>query len=67
MSEMKDYILLIHDDIPERGPNAQALDWAPYFDKLRESSCFVGGSAVGRGVCLKKGGPAPKVTEHIDG
>ncbi len=64
---MKDYILLMHDDVPERGPNAESLDWLSYFDKLRESGCFVGGSAMGGGVCLKKGDPAPKVTEHVTG
>ena len=64
---MNDYILLMHNDLPERGRHEQPLDWGPYLAKLRESGCFGGGSAMGGGVCLKKSGAAPGLTAHLVG
>jgi hypothetical protein len=59
---MAEYILLMHDD---------ALDdetaWEPYLQRLKESGCFQGGSAIGDGICARKNGAAPPVTAHLTG
>ncbi len=64
---MNEYILLMHDDVPERGTDAPPLDWAPYFGKLRASGRFCGGSAIGEGTCFRKNGSAPPATRHLSG
>ena len=59
---MAEYILLMHDD---------ALDdenaWEPYLQRLKESGCFQGGSAIDEGICARKNGAAPPVTAHLTG
>ena len=52
---MNDYILLMHDDVPEQGQQEPPLDWQLYLANLRDSGCFSGGSSIGEGVCLTPG------------
>jgi len=59
---MPDYILFMHDDAL-----GAEQDWEPYLRKLRLSGCFEGGSAIGRGLCLRKRGTPPEVTAHRTG
>jgi hypothetical protein len=55
---MADFILLMHDDDDA---------WAAYLQRLEDSGCFAGGSAIGDGVCARKTGAAPDVTAHLAG
>ena len=61
---MPDYLLLMHND-PARA--ADDSDWATYIERLARTGAFRGGSAIGNGLCKRKSGPAPPVTEHIGG
>jgi hypothetical protein len=63
---MNDYILLMHNDVPEdrRRPSNE---WPTYFAKLREVGAFQGGSSIGDGLCVRKGGAAPEITGYIGG
>jgi hypothetical protein len=61
-TDMAEYILLMHND---------ALDdekaWEPYIQRLKQTGCFEGGSAIGDGVCARKSGATPSVTAHLTG
>jgi hypothetical protein len=59
---MADYILLMHDDAGD-----EVFDWEPYIRRLKQDGCFEGGSAIGAGVCARKSGRVPAVTEHLAG
>lgn len=59
---MKDYLFLMHVGTKPAGDA-----WGPYLAKLRESGCFQGGSAMGDGVCVSRGGTAPEITRHLAG
>lgn len=66
---MKEYLLLMHGDVfggdaveEERGEA-----WEAYLSKLQQVGAFQGGSAIGGGVCLTKGGTPPGITEQIVG
>jgi hypothetical protein len=59
---MNDFILLMHGGTQTRG-----ADWAPYFAKLREGGFFEGGSSIGGGACVRKGGQGPEITRHLAG
>jgi hypothetical protein len=59
---MADYIFLMHDDSTRDDEG-----WEPYLRKLQQAGVFQGGSAIGDGVCPRKGrSPAP-VTVHLAG
>jgi hypothetical protein len=62
---MNDYMLLMHDDAPAQ--SRPGRDWAAYFSWLRGLGVFQGGSAIGGGVCLRKGGEAAGITAAIAG
>jgi hypothetical protein len=61
---MNDYILLMYNDVPEGRPGHE---WPLYFAKLREADAFQGGSSIGGGLCMRKGGTVPEITGHIGG
>ena len=61
---MNDYIFFMHDDVPSH--TDPALEWGPYFEKLRAAGAFQGGSAIGGGVCASKRGSAA-LTAHLSG
>jgi hypothetical protein len=63
---MNDYILLMHNDVPE-GERRPDDAWAAYFAKLREAGVFQGGSSIGDGVCVSKTATTGDVTRHISG
>src|SRR5262245_66014499 len=60
--EMAEYIFLMHDDAIS-SDNA----WGPYIQKLQQGGFFEGGSAIGDGVCARKGGAPASVTAHLTG
>jgi len=60
---MAEFILLMHDD----SAGGDANSWEPYLQRLKESGAFEGGSAIGEGICARKGGTVPSVTSHLTG
>jgi hypothetical protein len=62
VTDMAEYIFLMHDD---------ALDdekaWESYVQRLKQSGCFQGGSAIGAGLCARKNGTVPSLTAHLTG
>ena len=61
---MPDYILFMHNDVAD---GSRPLEWATYLEKLSSNGQLRGGSAIGSGLCLRRGGAAPPVTDHITG
>src|SRR4029078_8205799 len=64
-ADMNDYILLMYNDVPE-GRRRPSHEWSAYFAKLREAAAFQGGSSIGGGLCVRKGGGGPQTSGHID-
>jgi len=60
---MADYILFMHDDALTDDPNG----WDAYLQTLKQNGVFEGGSAIGRGICMRKGAAAPDITKHLAG
>jgi|SRR5215469_10745445 len=60
---MAEFILLMHDDVGAYDESA----WGPYFQTLRKSSRFDGGSVIGEGLCARKSGVIPGITKHLAG
>jgi len=61
---MADYLLLMHGDATDERAEA----WPAYFDSLAAKGCLRGGSAIGAGVCVRKGAaPPPPVSAHLTG
>ena len=60
---MAKYIFLMHDDSSPYDESA----WAPYLRRLEENGSFEGGSAIGDGICARKGRTVPSVTSHLTG
>ncbi len=61
---MNDYILLMHGDATDKTSDAQ---WTDYFKMLAETGRFNGGSAIGKGVSLRKLGVSTDITDAIVG
>ncbi len=61
---MTDYIMLMHNDVAD---DTSVLAWAPYLEKLRSAGLLQGGSAIGSGFCMRRGGAIPPITDHIAG
>jgi hypothetical protein len=59
---MPEYILLMHDDA-----SSSDDDWGPYIEKLQRVGCSEGGSAIGDGICARKGGASAALTAHLTG
>ena len=58
---MAEYIFLMHGDADDEG------SWETYLQTLKKTGSFEGGSAIGDGICVRKQGAAPSVTEHLTG
>ena len=59
---MADFIYLMHEAEP-----ADPAAWQAYIDGLNDKGVLRGGSAIGKGVCLKRDGHAPPISSHIVG
>jgi hypothetical protein len=59
---MAEYIFLMHDDAAD-----DETAWGSYIQRLKQSGCFQGGSAIGDGICACKTGAEPSVTAHLTG
>ena len=64
---MNDYILLMHDDVPDAGRAASRSGWDAYIAQLASSGRFDGGSSIGAGVCLRKDGLPPPIGSPLTG
>ncbi|MES2180018.1 MAG: YciI family protein [Gemmatimonadota bacterium] len=63
---MNDYIFFMHDDVPD-GRRRPVDEWEAYFASLRAVGAFLGGSAIGDGMCISKAGATAPVTRHLGG
>jgi hypothetical protein len=63
---MNDYILLMHNDVPDRSGN-RAAEWSAYFAVLKQAGAFQGGSAIGDGICAAKSPAVRGITQHLAG
>jgi hypothetical protein len=61
---MNDYILLMHSDATEQISDAA---WRPYFERLRQIGAFEGGSSIGAGEVMRRGGAVPPASDHVSG
>lgn len=59
---MADFIYLMHEAEP-----ADPAAWEAYLGGLSEKGVLRGGSAIGRGLALKKAGHAPPISSDIVG
>ncbi|HZZ69104.1 MAG TPA: hypothetical protein VFE18_13105 [Phenylobacterium sp.] len=59
---MADFIYLMHEAQP-----ADPAAWEAYVGELSAKGVLRGGSAIGRGMCLRKGGAPPPISSHIVG
>jgi hypothetical protein len=59
---MADFIYLMHEAEP-----ADPVAWQAYIGGLNAKGVLRGGSAIGRGMCLKKDGAPPPISSHIVG
>jgi hypothetical protein len=66
IAAMRDYILLMHNDVPGGLPRPRA-EWAAYLAKLRDANAFQGGSSIGDGVCVAKSGLGRPLTRGVSG
>ncbi len=64
---MNDYILLMHDDVPEAGRKASESGWDSYIATLVASGQFGGGSTVGAGICVHKDGAVRPASSALNG
>jgi hypothetical protein len=60
---MAEYILFMHNNVVADDPNA----WELYLQMLKQSGVFEGGSEIGDGICVRKAGTVPPITEHLAG
>ena len=60
---MGDYIFFMHDD----AASEELGDWDAYLQTLKQNDVFDSGSAIGDGVCMRKGATAPSITTHLAG
>ena len=61
---MADFILLMHSDY---NLGDESENWQPYLDMLSSVGALRGGSAMGRGLCIRRAGSVPNLSEHLVG
>lgn len=61
---MREFLLLMHTDTARAEPDS---GWDAYLQKLNESGCFRGGSAIGLGKCFRKQGAPGALAAHLSG
>ena len=64
---MIDFIFLMHDDSAPPTSDSGDDGWGPYIQKLKTMKRFVGGSAMGGGICVNQAGTNLDVSSHIVG
>lgn len=63
---MKDYLFLMHNDVKDIA-GGQGEEWGAYLGMLQAAGVFQGGSAIGGGVCVSKGGVTAEITARVSG
>lgn len=63
---MNDYIFLMHESAQSASVSADS-DWKAYLERLGNSGRFVGGSAIGGGLCASKSEAAAVITPELSG
>ncbi|WP_109807721.1 YciI family protein [Sphingosinithalassobacter portus] len=61
---MRDFILLMHDDVTTAPPPEM---WSSYFTRLRSLGVFQGGSAIGSGRAFRRDGALAAVSDLLAG
>lgn len=64
---MRDYIFLMHNDSAQSENEPSADLWGPYIEALKASGSFQGGSSIGPGACVNKGGHPMDISSNIVG
>jgi hypothetical protein len=64
---MKDFILLMYSDATSNSIANDADQWSKYFSGLRSSGHFDGGSSIGSGLRVRKGGADLASTTDLEG
>lgn len=64
---MNDYLLLMHSDVVDDKAATDFVLWAAYFNALRATGQFDGGSSIGTGQCFRKAGTAATRTDALTG
>lgn len=64
---MNEYMLLMHQDAPDRNAADNPEGWARYLGRLRATGRFDGGSSIGNGVRLRKNQASQPSENDIDG
>jgi len=64
---MNDYLLLMHSDTVDHHVAVDEGRWTAYFETLRGSGQFDGGSSIGTGQCFRKGRPAAPPSDSLSG
>ena len=64
---MNDYLLLMHSDAVDDHVAADEGRSTAYFETLRASGLFDGGSSIGTGQCFRKAGPAAPPSDSLSG
>ena len=60
---MAEFLLLMHCDSDASSESA----WGPYPASLQAAGVLRGGSAIGDGVCVRRAGAIPPISEHLVG
>ena len=61
---MAEFLLLMHGDSAR--PDVRE-DWEAYLNGLAARQALRGGSAIGRGLCVRRDAPLPSTTDHLVG
>lgn len=64
---MNDYLLLMHSDVIDEHVAADGDRWAAYFEALRRSGQFDGGSSIGVGQCFRKAKQVAPASDSLSG
>ena len=64
---MNEYMLLMHQDAPDRNTADNSERWARYLEKLRATGRFDGGSSMGHGERLRKNQASQPSQNDIEG
>jgi hypothetical protein len=64
---MKDFILFMYNDATNDAIANNSDRWGEYFSGLRSSGHFDGGSSIGSGLRLRKGGADRAATTDLEG
>lgn len=65
--KVKEFILLMHNDVSAQDAGRGADAWPAYLARLQASGRFEGGSSIGDGICVRRGGEPGEMTVTLGG